>query len=70
MYHQQLKGLFSLALDDSTDIDETAQLLIFVPGISENFETEELLSMETMKNITTWKDIFECVKKALCIMEL
>ena len=37
----QLKGLvpsfqlFSLALDESTDIDDTAQLLIFVQGISE-----------------------------------
>ena len=39
--------LFSLALDESTDIDDTARLLIFVRGISENFEiTEELLSME------------------------
>ena len=39
--------LFSLALDESTDIDDSAQLLIFVRGISENFEfTEELLSME------------------------
>ena len=39
--------LFSLALDESTDINDTAQLLIFVRGISENFEiTEELLSME------------------------
>ena len=39
--------LFSLALDESTDIDDTARLLIFVRGISENFEiTEELQSME------------------------
>ena len=49
----QLKGLvpsfqlFSLALDESTDIDDTAQLLIFVQGISENIDiTKELLSME------------------------
>ena len=53
----QLKGLvpsfqlFSLALDESTDIDDTAQLLIFVRDISENFEiTEELLSVESMKD--------------------
>ena len=63
--------LFLLALDESTDIDDTAQLLIFVQSISENFEiTEELLSMKSMKNTTTGKDIFECVKNALCTMEL
>ena len=55
-----LKGLvpsfqmFSLALDESTDIVDTAQLLIFVRSISENFEiTEELLSMESMKDTIT-----------------
>ena len=49
----QLKGLvpsfqlFSLAFDRTTDIDDTAQLLIFVEGISENFEiTEEFLSIK------------------------
>ena len=73
----QLKGLvpsfqlFSLALDESTDIDDTAQLLIFVRGISENFEiTKELLSMESMKDTTTGKDIFECVENAFRTMEL
>ena len=73
----QLKGLvpsfqlFSLVLDESADIDDTAQLLIFVRGISENFEiTEELLSMESMKDATTGEDIFECVEKAFRTMEL
>jgi len=38
--------LFSLALDESTDIDDTAQLLIFIRGISKKIEIrEELLSM-------------------------
>ena len=65
----QLKGLvpsfqlFSLALDESTDIDDTAQLLIFVQGISENFEiTEELLSIESMKDTTSGENIFACVE--------
>ena len=63
--------LFSLALDESTDIDDTAQLLIFVRGISENFEiTEELLSMESMKDTTTGEYIFECVENALHKMQL
>ena len=73
----QLKGLvpsfqlFSLALDESTDIDDSAQLLIFVRGISEIFEfTEELLSMESMKDTTTGEDIFECVENTFCTMEL
>ena len=73
----QLKGLvpsfqlFSLALDESTDVDDTAQLLIFVRGISENFEiTEELLSMESMKDTTTGGDIFECVGNAFRTMDL
>ena len=63
--------LFSLALDESTDIGDTAQLLIFVRAISDNFEiTEELLSMESMKGTTTGKDIFECVENAICKMNL
>ena len=63
--------LFSLALDESTDIDDTAQLLIFVRCITENFEiTEELLSLESMKDITTGEDIFECVENTLRTMEL
>ena len=38
---------YSLALDESTDIEDTAQLLVFIRGIDENFEiTEELLSLE------------------------
>ena len=63
--------LFSLAFDESTDIDDTAQLFIFVRGILENFEiTKELRSMESMKNTTTGEDIFKCVKNAFRTMEL
>ena len=64
----QLKGflpsfqLFSLVLDESTDIDATTQLLIFEQGISENFEiTEESLYTESMNDTTTREDIFEFV---------
>ena len=60
-----------MALDEITDIDGTAQLLIFVRSITENFEfTEEFLSMESMKDTTTGEDIFECVENAFCTMEL
>ena len=58
-------------MDEGTDVDDTAQLLIFVRGISENFEiTEELLSMESMKDTTTGGDVFECVENAFRTMEL
>ncbi|CAI9723916.1 transcription factor II-I repeat domain-containing 2-like [Octopus vulgaris] len=53
---------FSIALDASTDIQETTQLLIYIRGIDENFEiTEELLSMESLKDTTTGKDLFNSV---------
>ena len=62
---------FSLALDESTDIDDTAQLLIFVRGISDNFQiTEELLSMESMKDTTTGDDLLDSVKNAMQKFEL
>ena len=41
---------FFLALDESTDNEDTAQLLIFIRGINENFViTEESLGLESMK---------------------
>ena len=50
--------VFSIALDESTDIQDTAQLLIYLRGIDENFEiTEELLSMESLKDTVTGKDL-------------
>lgn len=53
---------FSLAADESTDISSTAQLLLFVRGISENFElTEELIGMSSMKGRTTGADILSSV---------
>ncbi|CAI9725739.1 transcription factor II-I repeat domain-containing 2-like [Octopus vulgaris] len=53
---------FSIALDESTDIQDTAQLLIYIREIDENFEiTEELLSMASLKDTTTGKDLFNSV---------
>ena len=59
---------FSLALDESTDKEDTAQLLIFIRGINKKFViTEELLGLEPMKDTTTGKDLFEhavhCMEK-------
>lgn len=50
----------SFALDESTDITDTAQLLIFIRGIDDNFGvTEELASMRSLKGTTKGSDIFE-----------
>ena len=67
---------FSTALDESTDVLDTAQLLIFIRGIDEHFcITEELLSMESLKGTTTAQDIFDSVmhsleKSELCLDKL
>ncbi|KAL4153128.1 hypothetical protein QTP88_000961 [Uroleucon formosanum] len=60
---------FSLALDESTDITDTAQLLIIIRGIDINFNvTEELASLKSMHNRTTGADMFE--KVDLCLQDL
>ena len=47
------KSLFSLAVDESTDIKDSAQLLIFVRCLSSSFELcEDFLSMETLATST------------------
>ena len=57
---------FSIALDESTDINDTSQLLIFIRGVDSNFEiTEELLSVSSMHRTTTGEDIFKEVHKSL-----
>ena len=50
---------FSITFDQSTDLQDTAQLLVYIKGINENFEiTEELLSMKSLKDPNTIKDLF------------
>ena len=49
---------YSVALDESTDINDNAQLVIFVRGVN-NEVTEELLYVKTMQGRTTAKDVFE-----------
>ena len=54
---------FSLAVDESTDINDSAQLLIFVRCLSSSFELcEDFLSMEILATRTRGEDIFIAVK--------
>ena len=53
---------FSLACDETTYITNTAQLAIFVRGITAEFDTsEELLSLQAMHGTTKGEDLFEQV---------
>ncbi|XP_037779397.1 general transcription factor II-I repeat domain-containing protein 2-like [Penaeus monodon] len=50
---------FSLALNESTDVQDTAQLLILTRGVSANFEMrEELAALQSLKGTKTGEDIF------------
>ena len=45
---------FSLALDESTDVQNTALLLIFICGVNANFEMcEELAALQSLQRTTT-----------------
>ena len=58
--------LFSISLDERTDIQDTAQLLTYLRGIDENFEmTEEMLPMKSLKDTVTGKDLYNCVINCL-----
>ena len=57
---------YSLAMDESTDVNDTSQLLIFVRGVDDELNvTQELASLNSMHSTTTGKDIFEEVEKTL-----
>ncbi|XP_056637725.1 general transcription factor II-I repeat domain-containing protein 2-like [Diorhabda sublineata] len=55
---------FSIALDESTDLSDTAQLAIFIRGIDKEFTViKELLALQPLKATTTGEDIFNEVQK-------
>lgn len=57
---------FSVALDESTDVSDTAQLVVFIRGIDAEFNiTEELASMVAMMGTTRSADLYEELKKVL-----
>ena len=57
---------FSVAVDESTDAKDNAQLAIFIRGINSDFAVfEEFLELVPLKSTTTGVDIFEAVKSSL-----
>ncbi|XP_069498946.1 general transcription factor II-I repeat domain-containing protein 2-like [Ambystoma mexicanum] len=62
---------FSLALDESNVVRDSAQLLIFIRGTNDNFKvTEELAALQSIKGTTTGEDIYEKVCQTLNGLEL
>ncbi|XP_067940344.1 general transcription factor II-I repeat domain-containing protein 2-like [Watersipora subatra] len=56
---------FSLAVDESTDNTDTAQLSIFIRGVKPDLTiTEELFDVTAMHGTTTGQDIFDAVEKS------
>ncbi|KAI5086058.1 protein transcription factor II-I repeat domain-containing protein 2B-like protein, partial [Silurus meridionalis] len=52
-------SVYSVALDETTDITETAQLTMYVRGVNDNFEVmEELLRVIPMHGQTTAQEIY------------
>ncbi|XP_070256829.1 general transcription factor II-I repeat domain-containing protein 2-like [Myotis yumanensis] len=75
--HQHLQNsakklsYFSLALDESNDVRDSAQLLIFIRGTKDYFEvTEELAALQSIKGTTTGEDIYEKVCQTVNGLEL
>ncbi|XP_067945214.1 general transcription factor II-I repeat domain-containing protein 2B-like [Watersipora subatra] len=62
---------YSIACDECTDATDTAQQLIFLRGVDENFGvTEELLDLKSLKGTTTGMGIFEAVSDSIDKMGL
>ncbi|GBN65243.1 Maltase A3 [Araneus ventricosus] len=59
------------ATDESTDINDTAQLVLFIRGVDENFEiTEELACMRSLKGTTKGCDIFREFQEGLLTLKV
>uniref|UniRef100_A0A3P9K523 SPIN-DOC-like zinc-finger domain-containing protein n=1 Tax=Oryzias latipes TaxID=8090 RepID=A0A3P9K523_ORYLA len=57
---------FSLACDESTDISDSAQLLVLIRGINADMEiTQELAGLETLRGTTKGEDLFAAVSRVL-----
>jgi len=59
---------YSLVIDENVDISDTAQLVVFVHGVTDDFEVdEELLDMASMKSTTAGENIAQEVLKIVQI---
>ncbi|XP_062422358.1 general transcription factor II-I repeat domain-containing protein 2-like [Pungitius pungitius] len=62
---------YSLAVDESTDISDIAQLSIFIRGVDSSLSvTEEFLALRPMHGTTTGHDLYEEVSRCVNEMEL
>jgi hypothetical protein len=62
---------FSIALDESTDITDTAQLAVFVRGVNKTFDiVEEFVQLVPIKGSTTGADILKALLQCTTDMQL
>ncbi|CAL1548995.1 unnamed protein product, partial [Lymnaea stagnalis] len=62
---------YALALDESTDMAETAQLAIFIRGVDVHFKkTEELAAFYPLKDTTKSRDFLEKVPSTMNLFSL
>ena len=60
-----------MALDESNDVHDSAQLLIFIRGTNDSFKvTEELAALKSIKGTTIGEDIYEKVCQTMNDLEL
>ena len=57
---------FSIALDESTDVSDSAQCAVFIRGVDSSLNlTEEFLDLIPLKGTTTGSDIFQALEKCI-----
>lgn len=62
---------FSIAMDESTDVTDSAQVLLFVRGVNSEFKiTEELADVHSMESRTTGVEIFAKINETICNLGL
>ena len=55
---------YCIAIDESTNVPDTAQLALFFRGVEPTFDiVEEFVRLIPMKDTTTGADVFESVRK-------